>query len=56
MSDQGSVQVQEEQQVASQTTSSASPPQPTRTFNPNDHIIQLKSSQGPKDYLPVMWV
>ncbi|HEX3643161.1 MAG TPA: hypothetical protein VHV10_17885 [Ktedonobacteraceae bacterium] len=26
-----------------------------KTFNPNSHIIQLKSQQGPKDYLPVAW-
>lgn len=26
-----------------------------KTFNPNSHIIQLKSQQGPKDYLPVQW-
>lgn len=26
-----------------------------RAFNPNSHIIQLKSQQGPKDYLPVQW-
>jgi hypothetical protein len=24
-------------------------------FNPASHIIQLKSQQGPKDYLPVQW-
>jgi len=24
-------------------------------FNPSAHIIQLKSQQGPKDYLPVAW-
>jgi hypothetical protein len=24
-------------------------------FNPSAHIIQLKSQQGPKDYLPVQW-
>src|SRR2546421_2326077 len=24
-------------------------------FNPSNHIIQLKSQQGPKDYLPVAW-
>jgi len=24
-------------------------------FNPNQHIIQLKSKEGPKDYLPVQW-
>ncbi|GAC1347107.1 MAG: hypothetical protein NVS4B7_18730 [Ktedonobacteraceae bacterium] len=27
----------------------------TRTFNPNDHIMQLKSKQGSQDYLPVQW-
>lgn len=27
----------------------------TRTFNPNDHVIQLKSRDGAKDYLPVQW-
>ncbi|HEX3640164.1 MAG TPA: hypothetical protein VHV10_02620 [Ktedonobacteraceae bacterium] len=26
-----------------------------KVFNPNSHIIQLKSQQGPKDYLPVAW-
>lgn len=25
------------------------------TFNPNEHIIQLKSKQGAQDYLPVAW-
>jgi len=24
-------------------------------FDPNDHLIQLKSKDGPKDYLPVAW-
>jgi hypothetical protein len=24
-------------------------------FNPNDHLIQLKSRDGSKDYLPVQW-
>jgi hypothetical protein len=24
-------------------------------FNPSSHVIQLKSQQGPKDYLPVAW-
>src|SRR5712692_8034164 len=24
-------------------------------FNPNDHLIQLKSREGSKDYLPVQW-
>jgi hypothetical protein len=27
----------------------------TRTFNPNDHLMQLKSKQGSQDYLPVQW-
>jgi len=26
-----------------------------KAFNPSSHIIQLKSQQGPKDYLPVQW-
>ena len=25
------------------------------TFNPNEHIIQLKSKQGAQDYLPLAW-
>jgi hypothetical protein len=24
-------------------------------FNPNEHIMQIKSSQGSKDYMPVAW-
>ncbi|HLG78517.1 MAG TPA: hypothetical protein VKX46_19040 [Ktedonobacteraceae bacterium] len=27
----------------------------TRTFNPAEHLIQLKSRDGAKDYLPVQW-
>ena len=27
----------------------------TRTFNPNEHLMQLKSKQGSQDYLPVQW-
>ncbi len=26
-----------------------------RNFNPNDHVMQLKSKQGAQDYLPVQW-
>jgi len=26
-----------------------------RAFNPNDHVMQLKSKQGAQDYLPVQW-
>src|SRR5947209_566434 len=29
--------------------------QRTRPFNPNEHVIQLKSKQGSQDYLPVQW-
>lgn len=29
--------------------------QRTRTFNPNEHVMQLKSREGTKDYLPVQW-
>ena len=26
-----------------------------RSFNPNDHLMQLRSKEGAKDYLPVQW-
>src|SRR5437763_7005412 len=29
--------------------------QRSRAFNPNDHVIQLKSRDGLRDYLPVQW-
>lgn len=41
MSDRGSEQVREETRA--------------RTFNPNEHLVQLKSKQGSQDYLPVQW-
>ena len=41
MSDQDNGQSREEQR--------------TRAFNPNEHLMQLKSSQGSRDYLPVQW-
>jgi hypothetical protein len=27
-----------------------------RTFNPNEHLMQIKNRQGAADYLPVQWV
>jgi hypothetical protein len=42
MSDHSNGQVQQEQQRVHQ-------------FNPNEHLMQLKSKEGPKDYLPVQW-
>src|SRR5436305_915718 len=27
----------------------------TRTFNPNDHLLQIKNRNGSADYLPVQW-
>ncbi|GCE19239.1 hypothetical protein [Dictyobacter kobayashii] len=42
MDDQTNGQVQEEQ-----TT--------TRVFNPNEHLMQIRSGQTSKDYLPVQW-
>ena len=29
--------------------------QRTRSFNPNEHMLKLKSKEGTKDYLPVQW-
>ena len=46
MSDQSNGQVREEQ---------VHEMQPTRNFNPNEHLVQLKSKQGSQDYLPVQW-
>ena len=43
MSDQSNGQVQQEEQ------------QRAHQFNPNEHLMQLKSKEGPKDYLPVQW-
>ena len=31
------------------------PEQKPRLFNPNDHLVQLKSRDGLRDYLPVQW-
>src|ERR1700674_5108413 len=29
--------------------------QPVRSFNPNEHLMQIKNRDGSKDYLPVQW-
>ena len=29
--------------------------QRVRTFNPNEHLMQIKNRQGAADYLPVQW-
>lgn len=29
--------------------------QPTHTFNPNNHLMQIKNRNGSSDYLPVQW-
>ena len=42
MSDQSNEQVHDEQTHS-------------HTFNPREHLIQLKSREGSKDYLPVQW-
>lgn len=43
MSDQSNGQVKQEGQ------------QHAHQFNPNEHVMQLKSKEGSKDYLPVQW-
>ena len=43
MSDQTNGKVQEEQATT------------PRIFNPNDHLMQIRSGQTSKDYLPVQW-
>jgi hypothetical protein len=46
MSDQSNVQEREELEPQGQAM---------RAFDPNKHVIQLKSGQTTKDYLPVQW-
>lgn len=41
MSDQNNEQTRDEQRL--------------RSFNPNEHLMQIKSRDGMKDYLPVQW-
>jgi hypothetical protein len=43
MSDQSNGQLKKEEQAHA------------RQFNPNEHLMQLKSKEGSKDYLPVQW-
>lgn len=52
MSDQSNVQGQERTERDEQPQGQT---QPTRTFNPNEHLIQLKAGRNTKDYLPVQW-
>jgi hypothetical protein len=41
--------------MSDQSNGPVSEEQPTRNFNPNEHLVQLKSKQGSQDYLPVQW-
>ncbi len=41
--------------MSDQSNGPAREEQRTRTFNPNEHLMQLKNHDGAKDYLPVQW-
>ena len=41
--------------MTQQTTNDQADTQRTRSFNPNEHLLKLKSKDGLKDYLPVQW-
>lgn len=41
--------------MSEQYNSNGRDEQRTRTFNPQDHLMQLRSKDGSKDYLPVQW-
>jgi hypothetical protein len=41
--------------MSDQNNGNAREDQRIRAFNPNEHLIQLKSRDGSKDYLPVQW-
>ena len=41
--------------MSDQTKAQEYEEQHTRAFNPNEHLMQIKSGQGSKDYLPVQW-
>jgi len=46
---------EQERQMSDQTKAQEYEEQHTRAFNPNEHLMQIKSGQGSKDYLPVQW-
>ncbi len=41
--------------MSRQNTGNGQEEQITRTFNPNDHLVQIKNRNGSADYLPVQW-
>lgn len=41
--------------MSNQTNEQPREEQRKRSFNPNDHVMQLRSKDGAKDYLPVQW-
>ncbi len=41
--------------MSNQVNEEAREEQRKRSFNPNDHLMQLRSKEGAKDYLPVQW-
>src|SRR6266480_1187905 len=45
----------EEQLMSGQNNGNGREEQITRTFNPNDHLMQIKNRNGSSDYLPVAW-
>ena len=46
---------EQERQMSDQMNRQEREEQRTRAFNPNEHVMQLKSRDGSKDYLPVQW-
>jgi hypothetical protein len=44
-----------EQQMSAHNNDKGQEEQVTRTFNPNDHLVQIKNRNGSADYLPVQW-
>jgi hypothetical protein len=42
--------------MSGQNNGGAREEQATHTFNPNDHLMQIKNRNGSADYLPVQWV